>query len=40
MAAGLMAYPYFRPKNIAEQENDMAAAHRFKARPLNRKVCT
>ncbi|KAJ0106692.1 hypothetical protein Patl1_18604 [Pistacia atlantica] len=27
-----------RPKNIIEQENDMAAAHRFKARPLNRKI--
>ncbi|XP_044477104.1 protein TPX2 isoform X2 [Mangifera indica] len=27
-----------RPKNIAERENDTAAAHRFKARPLNRKI--
>lgn len=31
---------YIRPKVIAEQENISATAHRFKARPLNRKVCT
>lgn len=29
-----------RPKVIAEQENISATAHRFKARPLNRKVGT
>ncbi|KAL5751040.1 hypothetical protein ACOSP7_025643 [Xanthoceras sorbifolium] len=27
-----------RPKNIAEQENITTAAHRFRARPLNRKI--